>query len=177
MEWGRERVAMRVGLVLTGFSGKGDVMNEGKRPGGLTALAVLNFIFAAFSLLGMVGMVALFAKMGMAANDQMDEQTKALFEALQEMGMGILVIGFVLSALSGVLLLVSGIGYLKQKRIMGRVVGSIYGIISIVSSVVTGLLFDPAAGGGFNIGTIIGLVYPVLTVILLNTTFKDDLTN
>ena len=29
-------------------------------------------------------------------------------------------------------------------------------------------------GGGFNIGTIIGLVYPLLTLALLNTTFKDD---
>lgn len=33
-------------------------MNEGKRPGGLTALAVLNFIFSAWGLLGILGMGA-----------------------------------------------------------------------------------------------------------------------
>ena len=30
---------------------------------------------------------------------------------------------------------------------------------------------------GFGIGTIIGMIYPVLTLYLLNTTFKDDLVN
>jgi uncharacterized membrane protein YkvI len=30
---------------------------------------------------------------------------------------------------------------------------------------------------GFGIGNLIGLIYPVLTLILLNTTFKDDLVN
>jgi hypothetical protein len=30
---------------------------------------------------------------------------------------------------------------------------------------------------GFGLGNIIGLVYPLLTLILVNTTFKDDLVN
>jgi hypothetical protein len=30
-------------------------------------------------------------------------------------------------------------------------------------------------GGGFSIGTIVGLIYPVLTLVLLNGTFKHDL--
>jgi hypothetical protein len=33
------------------------------------------------------------------------------------------------------------------------------------------------AGGGFNLGTILGLVYPVITLFLLNTTFKEDFVN
>jgi len=32
-------------------------------------------------------------------------------------------------------------------------------------------------GGGFNLGTVIGLIYPVLTLILVNTTFREDLVN
>jgi hypothetical protein len=41
------------------------------------------------------------------------------------------------------------------------------------------MLWMPAAlgGGSFGIGTIIGLIYPVLTLILVNTAFKDDLVN
>jgi len=34
-----------------------------------------------------------------------------------------------------------------------------------------------AAGAGFGIGTIVGLIYPLLTLMLINTTFKDDLVN
>ena len=52
--------------------------------------------------------------------------------------------------------------------------GNAYAILAIVSSVVSGLVVSAEAGGGFNIGTIVGLVYPVLTLALLNTTFKED---
>jgi hypothetical protein len=31
-------------------------------------------------------------------------------------------------------------------------------------------------GGGFNTGTILDLVYALLTLVLLNTTFKHDFT-
>jgi len=51
------------------------------------------------------------------------------------------------------------------------------GITAIISSIVSGLWFAPELGGGFNIGTIIGLIYPIVTLVLINTTFKDDLTN
>jgi hypothetical protein len=30
-------------------------------------------------------------------------------------------------------------------------------------------------GGGIGIGTVFGLLYPVLTLVLVNITFKDDL--
>jgi hypothetical protein len=84
---------------------------------------------------------------------------------------------FALSLVTSVLQLLSGIGYLKQKKVMGRMIGNIYAIISIINSIVSGIMFAPEIGGGFNIMTIVGLIYPVLTLILLNTTFKDDLTN
>jgi len=76
-----------------------------------------------------------------------------------------------------VLLLLSGIGYLKLKKFLGRMIGNTYAVISIVSSVISGIMFPSEMGGGFNIGTIIGLIYPIITLILLNTTFKEDLTN
>ena len=93
------------------------------------------------------------------------------------MGLPLFLFIFFLTILTAVLLLLSGIGYLKQKKILGWGVGNAYGIISIVSSVVSGFLFPSEMGGGFQIMTIVGLIYPVLTLILLNTTFKDDLTN
>ncbi len=152
-------------------------MNQEKRPGGLTTLAVINFVFSGWNLLGLLGMIALFAFIGMIPTDQMEEAERAQFDAFKDMGLPLFLFIFILTILTAVLLLLSGIGYLKQKKFLGRGVGNAYGIISIVSSVVSGFLFPSEMGGGFQIMTIVGLIYPVLTLVLLNTTFKDDLTN
>ena len=82
-----------------------------------------------------------------------------------------------LSVISSVLLLISGIGYIKQKKFMGRTLGNAYAILAIISGIVSAMMMKPEIGGGFSIGTIIGLIYPILTLILLNMTFKEDLTN
>ena len=111
------------------------------------------------------------------STDKMNEAQKAQIEAIQNIGSSVLVIIFALSLLSSVLLLLAGIGYLKQKKFLGRTIGNTYAVISIVSSVVSGIMFASELGGGFNIGTIIGLIYPVLTLILLNTTFGEALAN
>ncbi len=152
-------------------------MDEGKRPGGLTALAVINFIFSGWGLLGLIGLAVGFAFIGAMPTDEMPEEQRAQIEAFQNMGTSVFVMIFVLTIISSVLLLLSGIGYLKQKKVLGRMMGNAYALINIVSSIVTGMMFATEFGGGFNIGTIIGLIYPVLTLILINTTFKDDLTN
>ena len=152
-------------------------MNHEKRPGGLTALAVINFIFSGFGFLSLLGFLAFFALRGKIPTDNMQEVQKAQIEALQNIGLLILVFVCVLNILSSILLLLSGIGYLKQKKFLGRIIGSVYAVISIISSVVSGILFAPELGGGFNIMTMVNLIYPVLTLILLNTTFKEDLTN
>jgi hypothetical protein len=151
-------------------------MTEGKRPGGLTALAVINFVFAGLSLLSLAGMAAMFAFMGQVPTDQMDEAQRAQFEAFQNMGTPLLVLLSALNVVTAVLLILSGIGYLQQKRFLGRIIGSTYAIVSIVAGIVSGVMFGPELGGGFNIMTLVGLLYPVLTLILINTTFKDDLT-
>jgi hypothetical protein len=152
-------------------------MNEGKRPGGLTALAVINFIFSGWGIIGILIMAAMFAFVGMIPTDEMEEEVRAQIEAFQEMGLPVFIFIFALSIIISVLLLVSGIGYLKLKKVMGRMVGNAYALIAIVYSIIYGMLLARELGGGFNIMTIAGLVYPIITLILLNTTFKEDLTN
>ena len=152
-------------------------MSEGKRPGGLTALAVINFVFVVWGLLALLGLVAMFAFIGKIPTDDMNETQKAQLDAFQNMGLSVFIFIFALSIISSVLLLLSGIGYLKQKKILGWGLGNAYGVISIVSSIVSTFMFPADIGGGFNIGTLVGLIYPILTLFLLNTTFKDDLTN
>jgi len=152
-------------------------MNEEKRPGGLTALAVINFVFSGFGFMSLFGLAAFFAFVKILPTEDMPEPQRVQFEAFQEMGVYVFIIIFVLSLISSVLLLLSGIGYLKQKKFLGRTMGNIYAVLAIFGSVFSGMMFPSELSGGFNIGSIIGLIYPVLTLILLNTTFRDDLTN
>ncbi len=152
-------------------------MNEEKRPGGLTALAVLNLVFAGWGFLSLLAFGAFLAFRDKIPTENMDEAERAQMEALQEMSLSSFGVIIALSVIANVLLLVAGIGYLKQKRILGRMVGNGYAIVSIISSVVSARMFTAEMGGGVNIATLIGLIYPVVTLILLNTTFRDDLTN
>lgn len=145
-------------------------MSEGKRPGGLTALAVLNFVFGGFGALSFLAMLGLLA----AADEEGGELAQGAARTLQALGMaGFWVVLGVTVVLTG-LLIASGVGYLKQKKVLGRTLGNAYAILSILYSVVRGMELPEEAGGGFHLGTIIGLIYPVLTLVLLNTTFKED---
>ncbi|MCB9877534.1 MAG: hypothetical protein H6835_08040 [Planctomycetes bacterium] len=153
-------------------------MSEGKRPGGLTALAVINFVFGGFNVLGVLGMAAVLALLNVAADagsNSGDEGMQKVADAWREIGIGLFYLLLALSAINAFLLIASGVGYLKQKRVLGRGLGSVYGLLAIVTAVVMALMVKEEAGGGFSIGTIIGLIYPVLTLILVNTTFKEDL--
>jgi hypothetical protein len=147
-------------------------MSSSKRPGGLTALAVLNFVFTGFGLLSLLAILAML-KFADAAMATADEKDRAAIAAFGELGMGswalIVASGLVTSAL----LLVAGIGYLKMRR-WGRTAGNLYAALSIATAIISALLMPKALGGGFNLMSLVGLVYPVLTGILLNTTFKDD---
>jgi hypothetical protein len=146
-------------------------MAEGKRPGGLTALAVINFVFSAFSGLGFLGMfvvLALFKNIETAEGEAGEGARRGLEDSG---GFEWIIASGVVNALMAVLLLISGIGYLKQKRVMGRMLGSGAAVINLLFS----LAFIATIGMQFAM--LVGFVYPVLTLILLNTTFKDDLVN
>jgi hypothetical protein len=153
-------------------------MSEGKRPGGLTALAVINFVFGGLGVLGSLGMLALMAFLDAAAksgeNEEAADAQRQMAEAWEKIGLGVFYAMLIVGAVSAILLIVSGIGYLQQKKFLGRTLGNAYAVLSIASSLAMGMIVTADAGGGFNIGTIIGLVYPVLTLFLLNSTFKED---
>ena len=136
---------------------------SGKRPGGLTALAVLNFVFGG---LGALGLIALFGMVALVSN--------AVSAAGGEApGVGAIYAAIALSLLGVLLLILSGIGYLGQKKFLGRTLGTVYGVVSIASSIISIVMLH----SGFGFGTIIGLVYPVLTLYLVNMTYKDNLVN
>lgn len=147
-------------------------MAEGKRPGGLTALAVLNFVFAGLGLLSALGLLALLAFANKLTENANPDQ-RVVFDAFQQLGMGMWAFMLITQVVVIALLVIAGVGYLKTKT-WGRKFGTIYALLSIGDAIFTMLALPAVLGGGFSIGTLIGLVYPVLTLILLNTTFKDD---
>lgn len=140
-------------------------MAEGKRPGGLTALAVLNFIWGGFA--------AIFALLFLTASVLVHGATKAVENAggtVHETGMAVLWLVFAFSAISAFTLIVAGVGFIKQKK-YGRTFANVYAVCSLAS---TGLSIG-AMHGGFGGGTIIGLVWPVLMLVFANKVYKDNL--
>ena len=151
------------------------------RPGGLMAMAVLNFIFGGINAI--VGLLALVAAAFVGAvttggSAVLNEAARnsgdpAAQKALQDMSAhggqvaGLIILAALIMLVCAAMLIVSGVGYLKMKRTAGYVMGHVYAIVSIVGSIL-----GVAGGGGFGFGTIVGLAYPVLTIALLNTSFK-----
>lgn len=159
-------------------------MNAHRRPGGLTALAVVNFIFGGLSVLGVLGYVGVMflvnnpeIAQGAAGAPGGSAAQQAQLEALREMGQGVFLFLTICSVVSAALYIASGVGYLKLKRFLGRQLGNITALLSIVVSVGSAMFMAPQLGGGFNLTTVIGLIYPLLTLFFLNVTFKDDFVN
>jgi hypothetical protein len=138
---------------------------EGKRPGGLTALAVLNFVFGGLGVLGILALVALLS----LASAVVSEASGGTASVSSAPGAGIVYLLIALSIVQVILMIVSGVGYLQLKKFLGRTLGNAYAVVSILGSV----LGIALAHTGFGFSTIIGLVYPILTLFLLNVTFKD----
>jgi hypothetical protein len=149
---------------------------ENKRPGGLTALAVINFIFAGLGIIGSGFSLFSRSMIGNISTNGMPEAQRAKIEAFQRIDPSLYSIMIFLGIISALLLLLSGIGYLKQKRVLGRIIGNVYGFYGILSVIVSYLII-PKELGGQGIWSIIGIIYPTLTLILLDTVFKNDLNN
>ena len=141
-------------------------MTDHKRPGGLTALAVLNFVFGG---LGAIGLIGLFGLLSMADG----VATAAGGSLTAAPGAGGVYLSLALGAVATVLLIASGVGYLQMKKFLGQKLGNGYAVVAIANTVIGIIMLK----SGFGVFAIIGLIYPVITLALLNTTFKDDFVN
>lgn len=131
------------------------------RPGGLTALAVINVVLGGFNLIGIAKLAGALLKPEIRAG--LEEE---LGHAVSDGGIRLFLVA---STLEATLLIASGVGYLGQRRVLGRLLGSLYGLLAVATNTYE------ASFSGFHIGTMIGIVYPLLTLVLVNTTFKPDL--
>jgi len=134
-----------------------------RRTGGLTALAVLNFVFGGLGIIALFGTFAL-----LSAAQTITREVTGGKVSLPGVYLS-LFLGLILAAL----LIVSGVGYLGQKKVAGKLLGNVYAIVAIVN-VIIGLVM---VHSGFGFFAIIGLAYPIVTLALLNTTFAKAFIN
>lgn len=132
-----------------------------QRPGGLTALAVLNFVFGGFKILGFILSAVQLANLAQVKKD-------AAAMNIELPPDWFFLYGVLTSAIIGALLILSGVGYLKLRKKLGRGLGNMYAVLSLVD---TGVQI---AVGEFSMVAILFSIYPVLTLFALNIIFKDD---
>lgn len=136
------------------------------RPSGLTALAVFNFIFG-----GLGGLTSLF---GLAT---VELQRETLAKSSEITGdpvpsAGLMYGLFALGMLTSGLLITSGVGYIGLKRVTGRLLGNAYALAALATIALQLGLMSYA----FTINELIGFVYPLITLFLLNVIFRKDFT-
>ncbi len=151
-------------------------MEETKRPGILTVLAVINFIIAFLYIL-MCGLGILsFAVIDYIPLESLSEAQMAGIEALKELSTGEMAFRIGPSLVAGILLLLAGVGYLKQKKVLGWVMGNAYAAVMILRTILSPIILPPALKGG-TVTVIISLIYPIITLILINFVYRKNLVN
>ena len=136
-------------------------MADSERPGGLTVLAVLSFIWAGLELIGS----AIGAVMTLAGRSR---EMEGPYANINQLARWIQHLG---GLVCGALLLVAAIGFLGMRRVLGRWLGSAYALVT-AGLLLTLQAMEPVL---FNFGLVIGLVYALLILLLVNTTFRHDL--
>ena len=153
---------------------------EASRPTGLTVLAVMNFIFGASAVMSGISsllMLPFWDSFNGVVEGAMNQEgapefsKKILAFTSAALTKEAVIVGGILSLITGPLLLISGAGYLRQQKIKGRRIGNIYAIIALIG-VGFGYIF-------WNLGmlNLVELIYPAFTLVLLNSVFKNDFVN
>ena len=129
------------------------------------ALAICNFLFAGLYALNVLGLVVVLTMAPQRGRTPAGLPSELILVAM----LAFAVIGMIL-------LVASGIGYLMTKRFLGRILGTIYGVLALASSIFAIVAYKNA-GGDVGLLNLVGVIYPVLTIVLLNTTFRNDFVN
>lgn len=147
-------------------------MATSDRPSGLTALAVIQFIFCPLEGIGCIGLIVMRLIAGNVDGDGHRPPEAVVIAGIPWLNIIALVI---LGALSALLLLLSGIGFLKRKRLLGRWVGNVYSVLAIGYAASTLVLLPKELTGGVTLDLIRSFFYPLFLALLLNWVFRKDL--
>jgi hypothetical protein len=152
-------------------------MSEGQqRPGGLTAMAVINFVGAAFNLFQIAGLgFLLHIKSHPEFLNSIPDKDQAakMLEAAEATPLWYLYGMIALDVVFVAVLIAAGVGYLKLKRKQGWLLGNVWAATSLVTTIAQLVIVHAS----FTISLFIMFLYPLVTLGALNTTFKQDFVN
>jgi len=134
------------------------------RPGGLTALAVFNFIFGGLS--GLINLVGL-AAVGMVVR-QAEQDAKITGQDVPSEAF--LYATMLFALVRAALLITAGVGYLGRKKFLGRMLANAYAILALIAIAIE-IAF---AKQTFTILNLVDFVYPLITLFLANVIFRKD---
>jgi len=134
------------------------------RPGGLTALAIFNFVFGGLGVLGGVLNLAL----GEVNLKNLEQAARLFGDSPPSAGLYYAVHG--LDTLRAGLLIMAGVGYLGVRKTLGRKVGNVYAVIALIGIFLEASMLPHM----FSIMSLSSFVYPLITLFLLNVIFRKD---
>jgi hypothetical protein len=134
------------------------------RPGGLTALAIFNFIFGGLSGLSNLISLATLSQL----YEVLAERARASGQEVPSRELLYVLGGFAI--VRAALLITAGVGYLTMKRVIGYWFGNAYVILALVS-ILLEITLAPQKFTAFNL---VEFVYPLITLFLLNAVFRKD---
>ena len=73
---------------------------------------------------------------------------------------------------------VSAVGYIRRKRILGRMVGNLYGGLGVILVVLSATSHSSLLGGTLTASAhffLVLIAYPVITLVVLNTIYRNTL--
>lgn len=150
-------------------------MPENERPGGLTALAIINFLWAMPQLFGVLWMGLFYFGSGWLREHLSGPEIGEVIEAMNSLPTAAKVFDLASTSAVAALLLLSGIGYLKQRKILGRALGNAYAALHLLSAVLGLTVLSHGPDDGFDVGTMIAVAYPLVTLYFVNVVFREDL--
>lgn len=145
-------------------------MSETTRPGGLTALAVLHFVFGGKRIADTIGFVA----MRSLRNQMDDKRPREIADALAGVDAMVFTTVSTFAVLTGLATIAAGIGCLKLRARLGRRLGTVAALATIGATIAYAVMLRGTRAGDFTLLTIVQLLFPLLTLFLLNVTFKDE---
>jgi hypothetical protein len=140
-------------------------IGTGKRPTGLTVLAIFNFIIAFFAG---VMIALLYAAMKLVNNAAHDLGANGSVP-----GTGPLYATLALGGVAVLALVVAGVGYIKQAK-FGWIAAHAYAVAGIVNTILALTVLNAHVS---PVGLVLGFGYPAVTVALVNTVFRKNLSN
>jgi len=140
----------------------------GKRPGGLTALAALNFIFGAANVIWRGIMLAAVRESRGSDAPFLDCMLRGSSAPSAELVYLVYTLGLVAALME----ILAGVGYLGRQKVLGYFVGNAFAILAIIYAILSVIVFWSVFHSYAVVFAAGELIYAGITLGVLNTGYR-----